>query len=804
MNKNALSWYLLLKKFWLPCLCLLLLLAAIPQFSAAAPLPVVDPKNRPAGDLEPDPAQGPPPGAVLWRDINETALRDLPDRQIIPTAYRLVEVDLPALDQLLGQAPLADSLTVQSTSVELTLPLPDGRFGRFLVVEAPLMAPDLATQYPEIKTYRGWGLDDPTATVRLDRTPAGFHGLILSAGDTVYLDPYRRGDILRYLSYYKGDYNNIWGKTRQETPPLPGPQKPAGAQEITPSAVSANIRRTYRLAVAATGEYTAFHGGTKAAAQAAIVTTVNRVAGIYEREFLVSFTLINNTNIIYTNPATDPYTNNSGFTMLSQNQSNLNSVIGSANYDIGHVFSTGGGGVAGLGVVCSSFKAQGVTGSSNPVGDPFDVDYVAHEMGHQFGASHTFNAVTGSCSGNRVGSRAYEPGSGSTIMAYAGICSPQNLQPNSDDYFHGTSFDEIMAYITDPFGGDSCGSKTTLSNAAPVVSAGSDFTIPQGTPFTLTGSASDANGDALTYGWEEFDLGSSDLGGLPNTDTDAARPIFRSYKPVSGGARTFPALSSILDGSNSNSGESLPTRSRTMQFRLTARDNKGGVANDSMAVTVDGNSGPFAVTAPNTAVPWIGSNNETITWDVANTTASPVSCAAVNIRLSTDGGTTFSKALVLNTPNDGSEIITVPNNSGTTTARVKVECANNIFFDISNANFTISGANVAIAKTVTVNGTAVQYTIVLTNSGPATASNVRVTDTLPGGITGSDLDTTTDLSSGQSVNFTVNATLDENLPDNTQITNTAAFNYSDGTGQSSATIKVGDSTLYLPVISKDN
>lgn len=803
MNKNVLSWYLLLKKFWLLLFCLLLLLTAIPQLSAAAPPPVADPNDRPAGNLEPDAVQG-PPGDVFWRDINETAFRDLPDRQIIPTSYRLVEVDLPSLDQLLDQAPVEDSLTAQSTSVELTLPLPDGRFGRFLIVEAPLMAPDLAAQYPEIKTYRGWGLDDPTETVRLDRTPAGFHGMILSAGDTVYLDPYRRGDILRYLSYYKGDYNNIWGKTRQEIPPLPGSQRPAGSQEITPTAVSANIRRTYRLAVAATGEYTAFHGGTKAAAQAAIVTTVNRVAGIYEREFLVSFTLINNTNIIYTNPATDPYLNNDGSAMLGQNQSNLSSVIGNANYDIGHVFSTGGGGIASLESVCSSFdKAQGVTGSSNPVGDPFDVDYVAHEMGHQFGGNHTFNATTNSCSGNRVGSRAYEPGSGSTIMAYAGICAPQDLQPNSDDYFHGASFDEIMSFITFG-GGDSCGSKTTLNNSAPVVSAGSDYTIPQGTPFTLTGSASDANGDTLTYGWEEFDLGSSASGGLPNTDTAAVRPIFRSYKPVSSGARTFPALSSILDGSNGNSGESLPTRSRTMQFRLTVRDNKGGVANDSASVLVDGNSGPFAVTAPNTGVTWTGSTNETITWDVANTTASPVSCATVNIRLSTDGGATFTKDLVLNTANDGSETITVPGNSGTTTGRVKVECANNIFFDISNANFTISGANVAIAKTVTVNGTAVQYTVVLTNSGPATASNVRVTDTLPSGVTGSDLDTTTNISSGQSVNFTVNATLDENVPDNTQITNTAAFDYSAGTGQSSVTITVGDSTVYLPIISKEN
>lgn len=497
MYKNSLSWFLRLNKFWL-LLCPLLLIAGGPQLSAAAPPVVTTSHNRVAVESETDPAQGPPPGAALWRDINETAFRDLPDRQIIPISYRLVQVDLPVLDQLLGQAPLENSLTAQDVT-ELILPLPDGRFGRFRIVESPIMEPDLAAQYPEIKTYLGWGLDDPVAIARLDRTPAGFHGMILSAGDTVYIDPYRRGDILRYISYYKRDYNNIWGKTRQEIPPAADPRKPAVAQGVTPNAVSANIRRTYRLAVAATGEYTAFHGGTKAAAQAAIVTTVNRVTGIYEREFLVRLSLINNTNIIYTNAATDPYTNDDGFAMLDENQSNLNAVIGSANYDIGHVFSTGGGGVAGLGVVCSSSrKGEGVTGSSNPVGDPFDVDYVAHEMGHQFGANHTFNAVTGSCGGgNRNASTAYEPGSGSTIMAYAGICSPQNLQPNSDDYFHGASFDEIMAYINSPSGGASCGTTSNTGNAAPSVSAGANYTIPKQPPFILTGSASDSNGDAF-------------------------------------------------------------------------------------------------------------------------------------------------------------------------------------------------------------------------------------------------------------------------------------------------------------------
>lgn len=809
-------------------LALSILLPVTPSISrAAAPvggagensLQIIDPANRP--NLAGDP---------IWQDVDELALRDETSvRLIIPSVYRLVAADIAALDSTLAQAPLENTEAARSTATILTLPLPGGGLGRFQIEESPVMAPELAAKYPEIKTYRGWGLDDPTATARLDRTPAGFHGLILAEGGTVYIDPYRRDDIVHYISYYKRDYQNIWGKTRQEGGVFPNPDyRPAerpGQGQLSGLASSGPTLRTYRLALAATGEYTAFHGGTVPGALAAMTTTMNRINGIYEREVSVRMTLIaNNADIIYTDAGSDPYTNNNGSAMLGENQTTLTNVIGAANYDIGHVFSTGGGGVATLYSPCNdALKARGVTGSGAPVGDAFDVDYVAHEMGHQFGANHTFNAnASGSCSGgNRNAGTAYEPGSGSTIMAYAGICVPQNLQSNSDDYFHGISFDEITAFITDagPFGGDTCAAKTATGNSAPSVEAGPNYNIPRQTPFTLSGAATDPNGDALTYHWEEFDLGNppaNEAGGLPNTDSDGnARPIFRSYDPATGPARTFPVLSSILNGTNANSGESLPAISRNMSFRLTARDNKGGVNSDSLTVNVTNTAGPFAVTAPNTAITWTGLNQETVTWDVANTTAAPVSCTNVNLLLSTDGGNTFPLTLAANTPNDGTETVLAPPNIGSTTARVKVACADNIFFDISNTNFTlteVAGAVLAITKSVEpagvelAPGDPITFTIVVANSGGADAANVRVIDTLPAGVNGTDLDATTTVTANQSVTFTIKGTVALDAPTNTPITNTAGYSYTFGASQASASFTVisspGSSKVYLPVLLK--
>ena len=558
------------------------------------------------------------------------------------------------------------------------------------------MEPALAAKFPELKTYIGYGLTEGIFNVRFDLTPSGFHAMIRTLDGTFYIDPYSQGNIINYISYYKKNYQPLISNPFI----CEGPEIEIEIAEEIRNLVSNGFEyrigenlRTYRLALAATGEYTAFHGGTVTAGMNAVVVAMNRVNQIYENEVAVRMILIaNNDTLIYTNAGTDPYSNNNGSAMLSQNQSNLDAVIGNANYDIGHVFSTGGGGIAGLGVVCrTGQKAWGVTGLPNPIGDPFYVDYVAHEMGHQYGGNHSFNGNAGACGGgNGNPSTAYEPGSGSTIMAYAGICGSHNLQNFSDDYFHGISIDEIVAYTTVSFG-NSCPVITATGNNAPVVTVPTGgFAIPINTPFSLTGSATDPNGDPLTYCWEEFDLGPA---GHPNTPSGNA-PIFRSFDPVTSTSRTFPKLSNIINNTQTI-GEILPSYSRNLTFRLTSRDNRiggGGVGKSSnLAFTVTSTAGPFLVTSPNTAVNWPALSNQTITWNVANTNTAPVNCALVNILLSTDGGQTFPITIVSNTANDGIEDVVISNNQ-TTTARIEIKAADNIFFDMSNTNFTIGAA----------------------------------------------------------------------------------------------------------------
>lgn len=682
---------------------------------------------------------------------------------------------------------------VGTPSTLLELPHPDGGLARFRVIESPVMAPELAAKFPEIRTYRGEALDDPTASVRFDVSPRGFSAMVLSAFGAWYVDPWSAEDPGVVASYHRRDARrdpeNVFRcDMPAEEAALDGEAfrvvaRGEGPVEMPRLSVGASLR-TYRLALATTVEYSQAVCGatpTKACVAAELATAVNRVTGIYERELAIRMTLVaNNDSVIYV-ASPDPYSNTSPSTLLTQNQSNLDSVIGSASYDIGHVFSTGGGGLAGLGVVCrSTSKARGETGLPNPVGDAFYVDFVAHEMGHQFGGNHTFNGSDGNCAGtNRNASTAYEPGSGSTIMAYAGICGTHDLQPNSDPYFHGKSFDEIVTYTTSGSGA-ACAASSSTSNTAPSVEAGPAYSIPARTPFALTGSASDAEADALTYGWEQFDLGAADTG--TTLVDDGSRPIFRSFNPTTSPTRVFPKLADVLAGTTTY-GETLPTTTRTLNFRLTARDNRaagGGVNSDTTALSVTDTGSAFAITVPATAVSWAGSSSQTVTWNVAGTASAPISCANVTIALSADGGLTFPTTLLASTPNDGSQAVTLPN-TPTTTARIKVSCVGNVFFAISRPNFTITAAPGPTVSSITpTSGTTAGGTpVTIAGTGFVSGATVAI-----GGVAATSVVVGSAASITAVTGARVAGTVDVVVtnPDTTSGTKASAYTYVAGSG----------------------
>ncbi|MEO6230800.1 MAG: reprolysin-like metallopeptidase [Ferruginibacter sp.] len=632
---------------------------------------------------------------IFFRDVAEASFNQTQKRVIKPSKYRTLSLDKSALIGFFKSVPGENNIGNRGLTPVIEIPMPSGGTARFHIWESSVMDPKLAAQFPDIKTFTGQGIDDPTANIKLDITPAGFHAMVISSlNGSVFIDPYAQGNTSSYISYNKIDFTKA-GKFN-ELPLVKSPGKlnrAASPSTILAGSCLGTQLRTYRLALAANGEYTTFQGGTVALAMAAEATTMNRVNGVYERELSIRMVLVANNNLlIYTDGTTDPYTNaNTNNEMLTENQSNVDLVIGSANYDIGHVFSTGGGGVAVLAGVCKAGqKAQGVTGTNAPVGDPFDIDYVAHEMGHQFGASHPFNSVLGACGGNGSSTTNAEPGSGSTIMAYAGICGSDDLQANSDAQFHAVSLNEISANTLTGTG-NGCAVVTATGNTPPIVNAGADYVIPKSTAFQLTGSGSDANGDVLTYSWEQIDVGGP-FGAWDSPSGNA--PIFRSRVPVATPVRNFPSLFDQSTNSISK-GELLPSYARTLHFRLTARDNRaggGGVCFDESAVTVDGNSGPFFVTYPTASgISWYVNEFKTVTWNPNGTAFAPVNCSNVSIELSTDGGFTFPVILAASTANDGTEEIQVPNNI-TNKARIRVRAVGNVFYDISNVNFLIQNS----------------------------------------------------------------------------------------------------------------
>lgn len=887
------------------------------------------------------------PSRAFWVDIKGTPAQMSArgaQLSVQPSRFRAATLDRTSLTALVAGAPMERSQAARQTPLVIALPDPNGGFQRFSIVESPIMEAGLAAKHPDIKTYAGKGIDDPTASVRMDVTPLGFHASVRSAKGPWYIDPYYHLDDSLYAAYYAKDLPNVHGRmaegqisesaltlargqyraaervqmsgfgftpgaqvaitvrnvatdtiARQTIYALAGrdgtvsaslvaePYKNLGSYTVTATdgrtsstayynvvsdksttdASVGNQLRTYRLALVTDPSYATYFGGS-ANVTAAKVILINRVTQIYESETSIRLVLINATDALNLDTAAmatgvngpcggaacfsaSQVSSCTGST-LSRNRIVVGLLAGASNFDIGHIaLGVNGGGVASLGVVGGSSKGQGCTGVPTPVGDYYAVDYVAHEMGHQFAGNHTFNGTISNCStGNRNAGTSVEPGSGSSIMAYAGICGADNLQSHSDPYWSQRSFDEITTYtsgaesnlnevqngvligfttngtqfqlryngvdsapiirgtnfttagikaaiegiagwpagatVTASTVGDnaftlsfsgalagqnvselqlvncsSCtgyvgeitkGGQTTKGgavsatvNVAPVVTVGTTYNVPVRTPFALTGTATDGDGDTLTYMWEQNDRGAT---GTANgtgllTQPKLNGPLFRQFGTravvstaesqqynspnenmvTTNPTRVFPDMVQVLaNNTNAETGsctlaspsspapseidcfsEFLPTAAyvgaagvnaspASMNFKLTARDGKGGVNSATTSLVLAAGAGPFLVTSPNTAVTLDGASSQTVTWSVANTNAAPVNAANVKISLSVDGGVTFPYTLAASTANSGSRAVLFPNVT-TSTARVKVEAVGNVFFDVSNADFTI-------------------------------------------------------------------------------------------------------------------
>ena len=715
---------------------------------------------------------------TLWQlDISQKSAK----AASIGQHYRL---DPSQMRQQLLTAPLESQSS--NASSEIFLPVASGGVERFTLQESPVMQSGLASRYPDIKTYKVYGLDDPEVSGRISLSPAGFHGMITGPTGTFYIDP--QGNDL-YHAFRKRDTDNshpfncgVEGHDH-ETPV--GQTANRGLAQRT-----AGNLRVYRTAIAGTVEYVSAVGG-KTAAMSSVTNTINRINQIYERDLAVRLVLVNNTDLLFFegDVNSDPYSNGASGTMLSENQNEITATIGAANYDIGHVFGRGGGGVARLGAVCSdSIKSQGVSNGFNFSGDGFSIDLVAHEIGHQFSASHSFNGTTSNCV-NRSGNSAVEPGSGSSIMAYSGICGSEDFQNRSDAMFHANSINAIDAFTTSGRGAN-CGTLLSINNPnEPVADAGIDYTIPISTPFVLTANGTDADGDSLSYTWDQMDKGSSTNAGTFGSDL-GDNPLMRSYLPRSTKSRYFPKLKTVIDG-GSEKAETLPTTDRTLNFRVSIRDGKSGMGRDNVTITAENNAGPFTVTSHTSTASLSGGDSQNITWNVANTDQSPVSCAGVDIDLLLLNNSKQNycvERLASATPNDGSATITLPDVSAAR-ARFRVSCSDNVFYALSEADLQLTGA-----------------------SGASTNCNSVTTESEEQGGSNSapvlSIDTPTDNSSflqGIGINFTGSANDNEDGDISADIAWVSNMDGNLGNGKNIvATLTIGTHRITASIVDSDN
>jgi subtilisin-like proprotein convertase family protein/phosphotransferase system HPr-like phosphotransfer protein len=630
-------------------------------------------------------AQASPVISGFWIEIDgdqkNAIAHALSKAQLMSTDSRLLKLDLSQLGEELAAGSTANIL----------LPDPYGGEVEFVIRPSSVMPRQLAERYPDIRAFQGQALNDSATTIRLELTHKGLSAQVMGVGGRWLIDPLPElgQEYARSYRYTKSHHRKGESFCQLESPGVLGRSvETSDVLKLSNQGAKSTgeSMRKYRIAVATTGEYGQFHGGTTAGALSAVVATINRVDGIFQAELAIGLELIEqNDQVVFADPLTDPFEgNDDADTLIVESQEQIDLLVGTDNYDVGHTLSTAAGGLAGLGVVCNEFnKARGVTGSRNPKGDFFDVDYVAHELGHQFAAEHTWNGRKGSGCGpqQRSANSAYEPGSGSSIMSYAGLCDEDNIADMVDALFHHQSFEQITSYTRDGMGA-SCGTSEATGNTAPVVNAGSDYFVPKQTPLVIEGSATDSEQQSLLYSWEQRDLGPQ--AALSDPD-DGQVPLFRMLDAADSPTRYLPAFTTVLSGIQDKR-ERLPQVGRDMAMRLTVKDSAGGVQSDDIVLTVDADSGPFRITSPNGGER-VG-QTKTIRWDTGFTEQAPVNTALVDIYLSTDNGTNFDQ-LIDTVDNLGSASITFPAGIQSQSARLMIKAVGNVFYDVSDAAFEI-------------------------------------------------------------------------------------------------------------------
>ncbi|KXK38878.1 MAG: T9SS type A sorting domain-containing protein [Saprospiraceae bacterium] len=642
-------------------------------------------------------------GQNFWTPVHESAiqLRSGDYREVIPDKYTTYQFNIDAAKAYLMNAPEEKTFIERGTAYTFALPGLDGKMEDYMVWNSPVMEDELAARYPFIQSYKGYKKDEKSTTIRITIGQNSFHAAIRSTESMVYIDPYSHDTGKYFMVYNTKDYTEDFLKDKvicatDDDLLAKEAKNRSGLGSRNPTSGTLEFRK-FRLALGCTGEW-GQKRGTKEKIIEEMVIFVDRANVYFESEIAARMVLINNLeNIINLDPATDPYTNaNAGLSLVRQNTNVFNSRIGSGSYDMGHLFSvcTDVGGVA-AGLICTdSGRGAGVTCHNGSSATNGIVLVFVHEAGHQMTAAHTFNHCPGQEGQTPIGN-GFEPGSGSTIMAYPGACGSSNLSLYRDDYYHGATLDQILRYTaTEGTDGYVCAEKIDIGNYVPEVTLDyiNDFYIPKSTPFFLTGKVTDANGDPMTYNWEQFDAQGSAPLGMPVGNV----PLFRSVRPNNDPTRLFPNRNRILNWEFDNVQELLPTYQRDMTFRLVTRDNNplGSAASwAEMKFKVAPESvGPFQFTEPSSPQKLKIAEKLNVQWDVNNTDIAPVNCKYVDIFFAVnnnlDFGSTDMVPAAIQVPNTGSASIITPNVTASR-ARIVIKASDNIFFTVSRVDSKI-------------------------------------------------------------------------------------------------------------------